>query len=162
MSEELRSFFELYVKAGSGRKLTSESFEFRYAVAALLIACSKSDHEEDPDEEEIIADILSGAFELTGETLDELMRFADVATREGGVGELTALVNDYFIDEDKHELLDNLWRVALADGRVDDFEASFISDVAQMIEMDESALSSAKASAEQTAIDSPGNPGVSQ
>ena len=45
----------------------------------------------------------------------------------------TQLVNEHYNYEDKEKLIENLWSVAYADGRLDRYEEQFIRKVAGLI-----------------------------
>ena len=110
-------------------------YEVRYAAAALLIACAKSDFEEDPDEEEVIVGILRDRFEVGEELLDRLVEFADAHTGAMGLETFTGLVNRHYSEAHKVMLIEDLWRVAFADGRIDKYEDLFIYRVAGMLDI---------------------------
>ncbi len=109
--------------------------EIRYAAAALLVVCAKADFEEHPEEISAITKLLEETFELEKKIIEELMECVDEETGVRGLDEFTRLVNQHYSEEDKLILVGNLWRVAHADGRVDQFEEQFISRVAFMIDV---------------------------
>ena len=63
--------------------------------------------------------------------LDRIVEFADEATAEAdGVDQFTSMINENYGYADKKKLLEYLWVVALADGRLDRYEEQFIAKVA--------------------------------
>ena len=133
--KELEDFFENRLVPGQGPYGEKQLFEIRYAAAALLIACAKSDYEEDPDEEEVIVDLLQAHFDVDEALLDELIGVADKMTGAASLEFFTDLVNKYYSEEYKRVLVEDLWRVAFADGRVDKYEDLFIGKVAGLIQV---------------------------
>ncbi|MBL6691665.1 MAG: TerB family tellurite resistance protein [Pseudomonadales bacterium] len=147
MQQDVEKFFEtnLLPSQGGDRQL----YEVRYAAAALLIACAKSDFEEDPDEEEVIVGILRDRFEVDEELLDRLVEFADAHTGTMGLETFTRLVNKHYTEGHKLMLIEDLWRVAFADGRIDKYEDMFIYRVAGMLDISREQVQSLKAVAGQ-------------
>ena len=100
-----------------------------------MIACSKSDMEEHPDERETVQDILKQAFSLSEGTVLRMLEFADNASEESYLGEITHLINQQFTPPDKRFILEKLWCVAYADGRIENKEQAFIDRIASEIDM---------------------------
>lgn len=132
MPLDLETFFDIYVRPKGGR-LDRHGFAARYATAALLVACSKADADEDPTEEAVIVDILTNTFELSKSTVDQILRLAGEAVESSGLSTITDLVNEYYLPQDKRALLQHIWRVAYADGRIDVYEEKFVSRVAGLL-----------------------------
>lgn len=135
MQQDVEKFFEtnLLPKLDGGQR---QLYEIRYAAAALLIACAKSDFEEDPDEEEAIVSILRQRFEVDDEVLDRLVEFADAHTGTMGLETFTGLVNKHYSEDHKLILMADLWKVAYADGRIDKYEDMFIYRVAELVNIE--------------------------
>lgn len=138
MPTDLKSFFDIYIRPSDGSRFDRESYEFRYATVALMIACMKSDFDEDPEEEAVIIDVLKKTFEINEQTIEQLMRMADASTDVDNLVDFTDLVNEYYAEQDKLFLVENLWRVAFADGRLDKYEEQFIRRVAVLIKVPDS------------------------
>jgi uncharacterized tellurite resistance protein B-like protein len=122
--------------------------EIRYAAAALLVVCAKADFEELPEEIGAITKLLEETFGLSNEIIEELIEHVSEDTGVKGLDEFTRLVNQYYSEEDKLVLLENLWRVAYADGRIDKFEEQYISRVAFMIDVPQSQVKEMRRNAE--------------
>ncbi|MBO6566626.1 MAG: TerB family tellurite resistance protein [Pseudomonadales bacterium] len=132
---DFTTFFDIYMRPKSRRLLDRDGIEFRYAAASLLIACSKSDMDEDPNERKVIRQILIETFNLSEYTLNRLLEFADTASEAEYRGEIINLINDQFTDRDKRFLLEKLWVVAYADGHIESQERAFIDQIADGITM---------------------------
>ncbi|MDA0790272.1 MAG: TerB family tellurite resistance protein [Proteobacteria bacterium] len=145
MATDFKTFFEIYIRPSAGGRINRHSYEFRYAAATLLIACSKSDLDQDPSEGREIERILSEAFGLTQSAIKPLLEMADLTTQHDYLEEIGEMINEYFGPKDKRYLLDNLWRVAYADGRIDRLEEKFIDRVAGLIGLDDDLVASARA-----------------
>lgn len=62
MTKDFKTFFDIYVRPSEDGRIDRDSYEFRYAAAALLVACSKADLDEDPEEQKVIIEILKETF----------------------------------------------------------------------------------------------------
>lgn len=127
---------------GSG---LGERHEVCFAAAALLIVCARADFEEHPEEQSTIFNLLETTFDLDEESLHELLDLVDPDAAVTGLQEFTNLVNQHYSAQDKRVLIENLWRVALADGRLDRFEEQYIARVAFMTGVSGDEVSSAQA-----------------
>ena len=132
---DFQTFFDIYMRPRSREPLKRDGIEFRYAAASLLIACSKSDMDEDPKERAVIRDILKTTFDISDHTIDRLLEFADTASEGEYLGEINTLINDQFSERDKRFILEKLWCVAHADGRIADEEVAFVNRGANDINM---------------------------
>jgi uncharacterized tellurite resistance protein B-like protein len=144
MSTDLKSFFDIYIRPTEGSRFDRESYEFRYATVALMIACMKSDFDEDPEEASVIIDILRKTFDINESTIEQLMQMADASTDVDNLVDFTDLVNESYAEQDKRFLVENLWRVAFADGRIDKYEEQFIRRVAALIKMTDEDIGQAR------------------
>lgn len=135
MLTDIRAFFAENLIPHDGSHGEKQQYEIRYAAAALLVTCAKADFVEDPDEQKLIVGLLEKKFGIDHEMIVSLMEYADEQTGVKGLQEFTNLVNEHYSDEDKTLLIENLWRVAYADGRLDKFEEQFVSRVAFMIDV---------------------------
>jgi len=120
----------------------------QHATAALLIELSKADFEEDNEERAFVLDTLTRAFNLDQHALDQLVEWAEAATADAtDLYQFTKLVNEHYNNDQKIELLENLWKVAYVDGRIDRYEEQFIRRIAGLFNLPHSDFIKAKISA---------------
>lgn len=123
----------------------------QHATAALLIELSKSDFEQHTQEEDFIVNTLKEAFGLDQQPLDDLIEWAESATAEAhDLYQFTRLVNEHYGVADKVRLLENLWKVAFIDGRIDRYEEQFIRQVAGLLNRPHSDFIKSKISAKES------------
>jgi uncharacterized tellurite resistance protein B-like protein len=103
-TRDFTTIFDIYMRPHSRRPLEWDGIEFRYAAASLLIACSKSDLDQDPGERRVITEILEETFSISKKTVDRLLEFADAASEGTYLKEITALINEQFNDRDAGEI----------------------------------------------------------
>ncbi len=144
MLKDLKNFFEQHLLP-SEEESESEVGGIEYATAALLIELAKADFDEDILERQLIFATLRDTFELSDEDLEELVSLAESASADANdLFQFTSLVNQYYSNEEKILLLENFWKVAYADGRLDKYEEQFIRKVAGLINLPPSEFTKTK------------------
>lgn len=144
MLKDIKKFFEekLLLEEPSEQGLQKG---IEYATAALMIELAKADFEEDDIERQLILAMLRDTFDIEGEHLEELMQTAEAASADASdLFQFTSLVNDHYDNEQKIMLLENLWRVAYADGRLDKYEEQFVRKIAGLINLPPSEFTKTK------------------
>lgn len=134
MIDRFKKFFDQTLMPDDGADNSGRELGIEYATAALLIELARADFEEDDLERSLILAMLRDTFDLDDSVLDELLELAESGADEAhDVYQFTQLVNDQYDYEDKQKLIEKLWRVAFADGRLDRYEEQFIRKVAGLI-----------------------------
>lgn len=119
------------------------------AVAALLFEISRADHEIHDDERAAMSAAVARVCSIPADDIDALLSSADEAVEESvSIYEFTSVVNDKFDREKKYELLQMLWQVAYADGRVDRYEEYFVRKIADLLHLSQSDFIRAKHAAQ--------------
>lgn len=122
-----------------------------FATAALLIEVSRSDSVRDPLEQESIIGILNLMFNFSSDELTTLIAAAEQAVNDANdLHQFTSLVNKTYDYEGRKRLVIALWKVALADGRIDKFEEHIIRRVAGLLHIDNSDFTGARHIARQS------------
>jgi len=104
------------------------------ASVALMIAVSNADHQVDEREIQRILAIASEGIELNNEDVQAFFNEAECqADQAVSLYEFTDAVNHVYSKEQKYKLIENMWRVAYADGVLDKYEDSTIRKVAELI-----------------------------
>ena len=106
----------------------------RLAVATLLVEIARADFEVDPTERDAIRRMLASAYGLDPEPVAELVARAEQAVEEAvSLYEFTSRLNEELSPEDKVEIIEMLWRVAFADGRLDKYEEHLVRKAADLL-----------------------------
>lgn len=104
------------------------------ATAALLLELARSDFSESPEEIEAIRHLLERRFGLKGEPLDTLIQEAQRrADQAVSLHEFTHRLNRELAEEDKLAIVEMLWRVSHADGRIDKHEEHLVQRIAGLL-----------------------------
>lgn len=102
--------------------------------AILLVEIARADHEIDSSERAAIELALSQAGRLSA---DELKRVVDDAFNDAdgamSLYEHVQLINDHFDKQSKLALVEQMWRVALADGNIDGYEEYTIRKLCDLL-----------------------------
>ncbi|WP_372748554.1 TerB family tellurite resistance protein [Litorivivens sp.] len=131
MLKQLSDFFRDKLSPTSG---DDRDHRLRLTSAALLIELSKADFEQNPEELEAIRALLRREHDISEQEIDELMQLAEQQFQEDNAYHpYTALINEHYSPEQKCQLLETLWQVAMADGEVSKYEDHLIRKIADLI-----------------------------
>lgn len=104
------------------------------AAAALLVEAACMDGDFDDDERATITNLLTGHFELSAEEIAEILEQAEEAVNNTGqLYAFTRVVKDRFSAEERISMIEMIWEVAYADGRVDHYESNLIRRIAGLL-----------------------------
>lgn len=104
------------------------------ASAALMVEVLLSDYERKPEEKNTLLDVLKKSFALNQVTADELLKQARKAQRDAtDYFRFTSQINEICTPQEKISLIENLWRVAYADGELHHYEEHVIRRIADLI-----------------------------
>ncbi len=133
MLNSIKNFFES--KLAHDQSEESDNVKkIDLACAALLIEVMNSDHELDERESKEFVDVLKDSLEVTGKELDELAELAEMEARQAtSLYEFTRLINDEYDYVEKVGLIENMWRIAFSDERLDKYEEHLIRKIADLI-----------------------------
>jgi len=124
MIERLKKLFA----APEAEREKPDNHQLAVAATALMVQLSRVDQDEDERELQAIVD---GAVEAE-EILEDALSHADDAT---SLYEFTGQINEYLDQEGKQALLESIWRVAFADGRIDKYEEHLIRRMADLLHL---------------------------
>ncbi len=104
------------------------------ATAALLFEMLRADADEHPEERDILERALQASFMLSDSETQELARLAEREAAESvSLYQFTGLINKHFSPDDKVRVVEMLWQVAYADGRLDRYEEALVRKIAELI-----------------------------
>ena len=106
----------------------------RHAVATLLVEVARADFEVDSSERTAIRRMLGAAYGLDSESAGELVAAAERDVEESvSLHEFTRRLNEESSPKEKVEIIEMLWRVAFADGRLDKYEEHLVRKAADLL-----------------------------
>ncbi|MFO8142860.1 MAG: TerB family tellurite resistance protein [Marinobacter sp.] len=132
MIEHLKKLFAV----PAAEPVTTDAQQLAVAATALMVQLARVDNDEDERELKIIMECAVQAHQVSPEQAEEILAdalaHADDAT---SLYEFTGQINDHFDQEQKQALLESIWRVALADGRIDKYEEHLIRRMADLLHL---------------------------
>lgn len=145
----LAQFFNL---AEDGMAPDSDAHTLQLATAVLLVEVMRSDaHVSDVERATAIA-ALGNTFALTDDAMQRLLAQAEhTAQSSNDYFRYTSAMNDHFTQAQKIQVVENMWRVAYADGALDAHENHVIGKVAGLLHVTHGEYIAAKLHAKQAA-----------
>ncbi len=108
--------------------------ELHLAAAALLIEAASMDQHFDAAEREVIGRLVQTRFRLESEEAEELLARAERAVAESTqLLAFTRVIKDRFSHQERVQLIEMLWEVAYADGKLHDYEAHLLRRIGGLI-----------------------------
>lgn len=104
------------------------------AVAILLVEVMHADHEADADERKMVIELLRQHFDLTAEQAEQIYTDADAKVRHVvSLQEYTRFLNQSLEYSSRVVLIEHLWQVVYADGRIDKYEEHLVRRIADLL-----------------------------
>ncbi|MCB0352235.1 MAG: TerB family tellurite resistance protein [Bdellovibrionales bacterium] len=101
-------------------------YELLMASAVLMIEMAGADKDIAHAEAQAVCDALASRFGIDEDEIPELVQAAIAARQEKGrIDEFVKAINENFNDAQRQQILSMVWRIVLADGKVDKFEERF-------------------------------------
>ncbi|MGI9259081.1 MAG: TerB family tellurite resistance protein [Gammaproteobacteria bacterium] len=134
MLKQLRDIFTSTLAGSEDQDPSDRDHALRLATAALLIEVVRADYEEDMKETEAVIRHLQGYFELTEDETTLLVKEAEAkADHSVSLQEFTRLLHENLSVEEKHAVIEMLWKIALADDHLDKHEDHVVRKVAELL-----------------------------
>ena len=140
---------------GKGANITKDSnsqdrqHNIQVASCALLLEMSHIDGEFDTVEQGRILSIVKRDFHLTDEDAEALLKTAQEELDESiDLWRFTKLINENYSAEEKLGIIETVWKIAYADGKLDKHEDYLVHKLAQLLHVDHNRLMAAKAKAQ--------------
>ena len=152
MIADIRNFFANLIAPAAGTSGVASQHALQLATAALLLEMMRMDGSVTADETAAVAKALESQFGLAAEEAAALMALATAEAREAtDYFQFTSLINKSFSAEQRIQVIESLWRVAFADGRLDAHEQHFMSKISDLLYVPHSAYIAAKQRAREQA-----------
>jgi uncharacterized tellurite resistance protein B-like protein len=103
------------------------------ASAALMVEVIASDYEKSPQERQTLLAIVQRSFGLNAADAAQLLQQAEDAHRQAtDYFRFTSRLNEICTPREKVALIENLWRIAFADGELHHYEEHVIRRIADL------------------------------
>ena len=132
MLRAIQKFFRNQVNSAEPGRHDEHSLHL--ATAALLFEMQRADFEEHEDERVVLERVLQETFALSVEETRELAQLARQEAEESvSLHPFTSLINQRFSPGEKVRVVEMLWQVAFADGRIDRYEEALVRKIAELL-----------------------------
>ncbi len=132
MLESIKAFFASRMADEGEREPSAHSLQM--AAAALLLEVSRADFKMQEEELTTVADALKSHFAFSEEDTQELLKLALEQDEDTvSLHPFLRLINDHFTAEQKRRIIEDMWRVAFADRRLDKYEEAQIRRIADLL-----------------------------
>jgi len=145
MLKAIKDFVSQQIMAPVERGNSTTEHALRLATAALLVEMSRQDDTILPAEKAAVEAALRDKFALNEEEVEALYTLAEDEVREAtDYYQFTSLIKDHFNPAQKEKVIELLWRVAGADGHIDQYEEHMVRRISELLYLPHSAFIRAK------------------
>jgi uncharacterized tellurite resistance protein B-like protein len=137
-----------FIKNNDNRPASTNHEDLRrimVATCALLLEIAAIDGEFSADEQEVILSILKNDYKMSENEATSLIDTAR-AQREGSIDLwcFTNLINQHYSEKERIRVIELVWKVIYADGRLDGHEDQLVHSLAVLLRLSHSQLIEAK------------------
>ena len=119
------------------KKITAKqetSFEIELTAAVLAYEIARSDGEVSKDELSVLMEEIESISEKVGKDKFEILKIIEIYSKDSiSFHEFIEDINNSYSKEEKHSLLEFMWKIAYADGKLDVDEERLVRRVADLI-----------------------------
>ena len=121
------------------------SKKYKVATAALLVEIAKADGDFSMDERKRIIDLMKKDFDLDDECVNELLALSEQKVKDSvSIYEFSSVINESFTQQEKLDLIKNLWRIIYEDGKLDSHEDRLIKIIGSTMNLEHKDVINAK------------------
>ena len=145
MIDVMKKFFQQGTKEEKEIPEADRTQKIQVATCALLLEVAHSDDEFNEIEEDHIVGILKKDFNLSDEYAQELMSLSEKERKESiDLWGFTRLINENYSLEEKIKIIEMVWKVIYADGKLDKYEDHLAHKLTQLLKLEHKHLIDAK------------------
>ena len=135
----------LQVFAPPTEQAAAESQRIPLAAAVLLLEVAYADGEFHPEEDVLIGTLLTERFDVAPELQEELLKLAHQHRDDSsGLHQFTREINTAFSQVEKEKIIEAIWQLVYADGRLDRYEEALMRQLGSLIGLSHRQLIEAK------------------
>jgi len=145
MLDILKRFFDQTGATESTAAEQSSAHDTRVATCALLVEIARIDETFSDAEMSMILSILEEKYGLNREHADALMAEAERELEQSvDLWQFARLINANYSNDEKMEIIENLWRIVYVDGRMDRYEHYLMNKLQHLLRLSHDQLIAAK------------------
>ena len=145
MFEFLKTKLNLQIANGNNYLQNGKFLKIENALCMLLVDIARADDDFSENERSVIISLMKKYFDIDDEGVIALIGSAwEYFKREDDFYEYAVMINENFSNENKYELLRDLWRLAYADNKMDIYEESMVKKIGGLLDVDYQAIINAR------------------
>jgi uncharacterized tellurite resistance protein B-like protein len=145
MIDLVKRFFSRSGEAVHPEQKREKPHDIRIATCALLLEMAHIDDEFSGSEQENIILILKRDYQLSDEYATELIQATEEELKGSiDVWQFTNLINQNYSTQEKNQIIEMVWKIAYADGRLDKHEDYLVHKLAKLLRLTHKQLIDAK------------------
>ena len=145
MIVKIRRFFEQYIIVTESISEDELEHQLQLACAALMIEVLYADYSVDQSEIETLHKALQENFDLNKDEAENLIQLAEEERAQAtDYYQFTSLINEFYTQQQKRELVTRLWQMAYADHTVHKLEEHLVRRLADLLHVPHSAFMQSK------------------
>jgi uncharacterized tellurite resistance protein B-like protein len=115
------------------------------ATAVILLEVAHADEDYSNSEQERILNILRDQFSLDEESVQELVQVSEEQIRRSiDIWHFTEIINKSYDIEEKCRIIEKVWQVIYADGKLDKYEDHIVHKLARILHLSHAQMIEAK------------------
>ena len=133
MFDSLMQLFRDMTGGDEDNKLFADG-DYRVATAALLTHLISVDGVVDPAEQDKLREVLKSRFSLSDDQTAELIKVAGTRDNEAvDLYHFTSILKRALDEAGRAQIIEMMWELVFADGRLDEFEDNLVWRVAELL-----------------------------
>jgi len=142
---KIKRFFEQYIVVTESISEDELEHQLQLACAALMIEVLYADHVVDQSEIDTLRKALQDNFGLNKDEAENLIQLAEEERAQAtDYYQFTSLINEFYTQQQKRELVTRLWQMAYADHTIHKFEEHLVRRLADLLHVPHSAFMQSK------------------
>jgi uncharacterized tellurite resistance protein B-like protein len=145
MIDLVKKFFGRSVGNRVAEQVEGRCHSIQVATCAVLLEMAKIDSEFNKEEQEGLISILKTRYDLSDKDTEELIQ-ASNQELEGSIDlwRFTNLINRNYATDEKLRIIETVWEIAYADGKLDKHEDYLLHKLAELLHLTHKQLIDAK------------------
>lgn len=132
-------------KADNVKNDNADEMKIEIAACVVLVEVAESDSMFTEDEMEHVLETMKSTFDLSQEHAEEIIKLSrNIRKNAIDIWQFTNRINQDFNHPEKMKLLEAVWKVIYADGRIDEHEDYLVHKLAKLLRLNHKELIDAK------------------
>ncbi len=126
-------------------KIQNDELQIQLATCAIFLEIANSDDDFSQIERSKVIEIMKKTFNISEENVNELIEHSEKLIQKSvSLYEFTEIIDKNFNRNQKYKIIENIWRIILADNVINQYEEYFVRKVSNNLNMPHSDLIAAK------------------